>query len=90
MTEDAELRKEAKRRAKKKLEFYIHLVIYIIVISILAIVWFMTGTEFLWIIFPIIGWGIAVLIHYLRVFVYTEDKILDEMAEKEYQKMTES
>ena len=90
MTEDAELRKEAKRRAKKKLEFYIHLVIYIIVISILAIVWFMTSTEFLWIIFPIIGWGIAVLIHYLRVFVYTEDKILDEMAEKEYQKMTES
>ena len=90
MTEDAELRKEAKQRARKKLGFYIHLVIYLIVISILVIVWFMTGPELIWIIFPIIGWGIAVIIHYLRTFVYTEDKLLDEMAEKEYQRMTES
>jgi hypothetical protein len=89
MTEDSELRKEARRRARKKLEFYTHLVVYIVVISIIISVWYFTGTEFPWIIFPIIGWGIAVLIHFLRTFVYTGEKLLDEMAEKEYEKLKE-
>ena len=90
MTEDSELRKEAKRRARKKLEFYIHFVVYVIVISIIIFVWFFTGTEVPWIIFPLIGWGVAVLIHFLRTFVFTGEKLLDDMAEKEYEKLTES
>ena len=48
--------------------FYMHLAQYVIVISFLFIVNLRTSPHFIWAIFPTLGWGIAVLLHGLRVF----------------------
>jgi transcriptional regulator with XRE-family HTH domain len=48
--------------------FYIHLVIYGIVIGFLAVVNLMTYHHYLWFIWAALGWGIGILAHGLRVF----------------------
>jgi transcriptional regulator with XRE-family HTH domain len=48
--------------------FYIHLVVYVIVISALAVVNLMTYHHYLWFIWAASGWGIGILAHGMRVF----------------------
>jgi hypothetical protein len=48
--------------------FYIHLTIFCIVISFLAIVNVMTYHHYLWFLWSASGWGIGLLMHGLRVF----------------------
>lgn len=90
MSKNAELRKEAKEIAETKVAFYIHFVVYIIINIFLMSIWYFTGKGFPWFIFPLVGWGIAVLIHFLFTFVFSGRKFLDRMAEKEYEKLKKS
>jgi transcriptional regulator with XRE-family HTH domain len=48
--------------------FYMHLVLYCLVIGLLAIVNLVTYRHILWFIFPALGWGIGLAFHGLRVF----------------------
>lgn len=61
-------------KAKKKVEalkhFYGNLTSYVLVIPFLIWVYFVTNSDFPWIVFPVIGWGIGVVMHGLEVFNY--------------------
>ena len=57
----------AKEQVKKEREFYKNLISYSIVIPALAIVNYLT-TDFPWVIFPAIGWGIGVTMHGMTAF----------------------
>jgi len=81
-------------RAQKKVEeikgFYGHLVGYIFTIVVLAVINFVTSPQFLWFFFPMLGWGVGVLIHGLSVFNYMpffgcdwEERKIREFMEKE-------
>jgi transcriptional regulator with XRE-family HTH domain len=48
--------------------FYIHLVLYGIVIGFLAIVNLMAYHHYLWFLWAASGWGIGILFHGMRVF----------------------
>ena len=48
--------------------FYIHLVLYGIIISFLAIVNLLTYHHYLWFIWAALGWGVGILAHGMRVF----------------------
>ncbi len=77
----------AKKRVEEKVRFYRHLTIYIAVCVLLMIINVSTSTEYLWFIWPLMGWGIAVLIHALQVFGYVgESTITEQMIEKEMEK----
>ncbi len=88
MTEDIALRKEAKVRAEMKLSFYVNVALYIIINSFLIYIWYSAGSASPWIIWPIVGWGIGILVHYLLAFVFTGRKFFDGMVEKEYEKLS--
>jgi len=45
--------------------FQIHRLVYSIVIPVLAIMNLTFVPEFLWFLFPMIGWGIGLTMHYL-------------------------
>ena len=56
-------------RARTKLGFINHLVTYVLVIGALVIVNLLTSRQHIWFIWPMFGWGIAILIHGLGTFV---------------------
>jgi signal transduction histidine kinase len=57
----------ARKRVKEMREFYINLTMYCIVISILWII-NLQNPQYIWAIWPTMGWGLGVLIHGLTVF----------------------
>ena len=68
---EEQIYKEAKKEVAAKRGFLIHLTVYIVVNILLVLIWtFVTGRGFPWFIFPLCGWGIGILFHYLGTFVF--------------------
>ena len=63
--EDKYLR--AKRRMEELKGFYWHLFTFLLVLPILGVVNYLT-TSYPWIIFPVMGWGIGLTIHWFVTF----------------------
>ena len=89
MEEDTELIKEAEKRAEEKLGFYIHFTIYLAVNVMLFFIWLLATKGFPWFLFPLGGWGIGILFHFLSAFVFTRRLILKRLTEKEIRKLKE-
>jgi len=68
---EEEIYRLARKRVEDKKGFYIHFAVYIGVNILLVILWATTGTGFPWFIFPLGGWGIGILFHFLGVFVFS-------------------
>ena len=89
MTEE-DLRKIARKRAKAKTSFYIHLIVYIIVNILLVSIWYFTSDSsgLPWFVFPLVGWGIALVIHGVVAFRGSSlEDMEDRMTEREYEKL---
>ena len=87
---EEELYEQAKKRVEEKKGFYIHFAVYIVVNVFFIIIWAATGAGFPWFVFPLCGWGIGVLFHYLGVFVFTKGGTSDwerREIEKEMEKL---
>lgn len=87
--EERELRERAKKIAEGKMGFQIHLGVYISVNLFLVVIWYITGfprgTGFPWFIFPLFGWGIGLVAHFLATYV--GEGRMSERAEREYQRL---
>jgi hypothetical protein len=84
-------------KAQKKIEdikgFYGNLSSYVVIITGLAILNFVTSPAHLWFIYPALGWGIGVVIHGVNVFNYMpflssdwEERKMKELMDKEKSK----
>ncbi|MFN3225672.1 MAG: 2TM domain-containing protein [Hyphomicrobiales bacterium] len=74
----------ARRRAKAKYGFFVHATVYAAVMVLLVIVNLVTSPGDIWLIWPLIGWGSAVVLHGLRVFLLADrNDILDALTERE-------
>ena len=68
---EEDIYEEARKRVKARRDFYGHLAAYLIVNTILVLVWaFPAGRGYPWFLWPLGGWGIAIVIEFLRVFVF--------------------
>jgi hypothetical protein len=75
-TRDQELRERAIKRLKKRHDFQGHVLVYVLVNSFLVVIWALTGGHgFFWPVFPIVGWGIGVVMNAWDVF---RDEEFDE------------
>jgi len=91
----------ARKRARQLREFYRHLLTYVLVGVLLVIIDLATGSAgdtFIglnWAYWPIFGWGIAVSIHAISVFLPTasmggwEERKVEELYERERQRELE-
>ena len=70
-TSEKELYKLARKRVEEKKGFYSHLVAYILVNILLVVIWAATGRGFPWFVFPLSGWGIGILFHFLGTFIFS-------------------
>ena len=70
---DTELRERAVKRLKKRRDFHGHVLIYTLVNAFLVVIWAVTNPDgFFWPIFPIVGWGIGVIMNAWDVY-FAED-----------------
>ena len=77
----------AEKRVKKRLGFYLHLSIYMVVNFILIITYLSTAASYFWPKWPLMGWGIGLLFHGLGVFLFSgQSHIIRQMIEKEMEK----
>lgn len=69
--------------ARKRVDFRSHLIVYFVTNAAFWIIWFFTGQGYMWPIWPMAGWGMGVLFHYL--FDYRSSSFLSE--EEEYKRL---
>ena len=79
----------AKKRVEALRGFYVHLTVYVLINLLLCAINLLTSPDSLWFYWPLLGWGIAVALHALRVFgagrwfgADWEEKKIGEMIEK--------
>ena len=77
---------KAKKRVDEIKGFYGNLTAYIIVNIFFVVINLMTSPDHLWFYWPMLGWGIGVTFHGLRVFNYMPflGKDWEERKMKEY------
>jgi len=69
---EEEIYQKARKRVEEKKGFYTHLAVYILVNILLVIIWaFPSGGGYPWFLWPLGGWGIGILFHFLGVFVFS-------------------
>jgi len=68
---EEQIYEEAKKRVEEKKGFRIHVIVYLCVNTMLALIWWFTGAGFPWFVFPLGGWGIGLLFHGLGVYVFS-------------------
>jgi len=79
---------EAKKRVEEIKGFYFHLVTYIIINAVLVVINLLTSPEYLWGIWPLVGWGVGLVIHAFSVFSNLwgnswEERKIKEIMEKD-------
>ena len=81
-TNDAVLRDHALKRLKKRRDFAAHVTVYLLVNSFIVVIWAVTSEGFFWPVFPIVGWGIGVVMNGWDVWrgdEFTEEQITREI-----------
>lgn len=80
----AGLRERARSRLKKRRDLRGHLLVYLLVNTSLVVIWMLTGSGgFFWPVFPIVFWGIGVVMNVWDVYFapeITEEDIDREVA----------
>ena len=90
MTESEEYSK-ARQRAEAKYRFFIHAGVYAAVMTLIVIINLVTSPQQVWFVWPLIGWGFAVVLHGVRVFLLADrNLILDAMTENELRQSSAS
>ena len=87
MLSEEKLREKARLRAEVKIGFYIHVAVYSGINVMLFFIWWFRG-GFPWFVFPLLGWGVGLLAHFM--YAFAQINVTGNMAEKEYQKLKEA
>ena len=83
---DVTVRDRAIKRLKKRRDFYTHLLVFTLVNGFVVGIWAMTGHGFFWPIFPIVFWGIGLVMNAWEAFRdedFSEERIQHEMGRLE-------
>lgn len=75
---------KARRRAEAKYRFFLHAAVYAAVMVLLVLINLLTLPGAIWFIWPLIGWGFAVALHGVGVYLLADKTVvLDALTERE-------
>lgn len=75
---------KARKRAEAKYTFFVHAGVYAAVMVLLVVVNLVTSPREIWFVWPLIGWGFAVALHGVRVFLLADkNAVIDKLTERE-------
>jgi hypothetical protein len=80
--DDGERREAALARLEAKRDFRNHVAIYVIVNTMLVAIWALSGQGYFWPVWPILGWGVGLVLHGWKAFYekpISEEEIRREM-----------
>jgi hypothetical protein len=83
---DQKSQQTAQTRAKEKVEFRIHLISYFAVMTLLALINLTLTPGYIWFKWPLLGWGIGIILHALNVYYTRIENIKEWMIEQEMKK----
>ncbi len=66
--EDEERRVAAVKRLEEKRDFRTHVVTYVVVNGVFVGIWAVTGAGYFWPIWPLLGWGVGLVLHAWTLF----------------------
>ena len=84
MSDHDERREAAYKRVKDKRDFRNHVAIYVIVNTLLVVIWAVSGAGYFWPIWPIAGWGVGLAFNAWAV--YFERPISDDDVRREMER----
>lgn len=85
--ENTQAYQKAKKKVEARLGFKTHLVVYLGVNVLLMAINLINSPEYLWFVWPLMGWGIAIFWHAMGVFVFNKESGAKErMIRKEMDK----
>lgn len=74
----------ARQQLEARRSFFIHVAVFVVVCTALVVINLATAADYFWAKWPLMGWGIGLTMHGLRVFVMGDRLgITDEMVERE-------
>jgi len=74
----------ARARAEAKYRFFVHAGVYAAVMVLLVVINMLTSPNVVWFVWPLIGWGFAVALHGVRVFLLADrNVVIDALTERE-------
>lgn len=82
MSDQEDRREAAVKRVKAKRDFKNHIAAYLIVNTLLVVIWAVSGFGYFWPIWVIAGWGVGLALNAWTVYFerpITEDDIRREM-----------
>lgn len=68
----AAFREHEARRIVRRRVFLLHLAIYLSTNLFLFVIWTLTGGGYPWFVFPIFGWGIGLVAHFVAAFALAD------------------
>ena len=88
-TREQAARDRAVTQLKKRRDFHGHLLVYVLVNTFLVVIWAVVDAHgFFWPVFPIVGWGIGVVMNAWDVYSrppITEDDVQREIEREDKQ-----
>ncbi|MEM8808693.1 MAG: 2TM domain-containing protein [Cyanobacteria bacterium P01_G01_bin.38] len=68
LTQQAELKRKAEKRSRRRMAFQAHLLPYLFVNAFLVVINLVTTPHDFWSIYPILGWGLGLALHGVHIF----------------------
>jgi hypothetical protein len=84
-----EIVQKARRRVDDKKSFYSHLAVYFLFNIVFVVIWAVTSPGgYVWWIWPLSAWTVAIVLHALGVFVFHKDSKWEQQSvEREAEKI---
>jgi hypothetical protein len=68
LTEEVQVKKKQMSNHQKQQEFKLHLITFIAVNGFLILLNLFTSPGYFWAIFPLLGWGLGLFLHWMKVY----------------------
>lgn len=68
LKKQVEVKKEAMSNDQKQQDFKSHFMVFLIVNGFLILLNLFTGSGYFWAIFPLLGWGLGLLLHWMNAY----------------------
>ena len=83
----AAFREREARQILRRRVFFLHLAIWAATNAFLVVVWALVGGGYPWFVFPLLGWGIAVVAHGATAYLMADPT--DIVLEREQRRLAE-